>query len=888
MINVLNIKYLFSLSLLLFVVIIGYSQQEHAYHHYTVEDGLPSSEVYSAFQDSKGYMWFATDAGVSRFNGYEFENFDVSDGLTDNTVFLITEDHKGRIWFGTFNCQLSYYDDGKIHQYKYNDRIKKVIRGTIDVRSFAVDKDDNIWMGFRSEGIYRCSKNGKVEQLLNLSNENTLIKSFELNNGKHVSGSIATKSDNYDVIIETPSKVSSHFIQQEFKKELKSSNINPIYYNKGLIFEYYNKWYHLKEGENKLNQIISPFNDSVYFFSMYGDEKFLWVCIQNEGAYKCEVKNDSLKIIDTFLEGKSVSRVFKDKEESYWFQTLNEGIYYLTAKEIKYKESNKHAIIAIEIDTISGSLYLATYGREILKAALDSSIIKYNTISKLTQKSYCLTYNYSDSSLFYGACKQGEYLMFRKNNTDFSLKEAEVGSSKDLIVDGNYIYTVNSFGISIVRDNKLIYNSINAGEPKMWCTSILSDKGKLWIGTRDGIKFYTNEKITTPYEDNLYLSSSITSIIALNKEVIMVGTKGYGVIVIKNGNIYEIIDQKKGLVANFVRKIYVDNDKTIWVGTTRGISRLQYSDSGEYKIYNLTRKQGLPSTEIIDINSYKNNIYVATAKGLIFFNKNKIRKTENQIKSIITDFKVNHIKRPVQKEINLSHDENNITISFLALNYRSLGQIEYHYRLLGVDNEWQNTTIRQLTYSTLQPGEYTFKVKAKNENGAFGNAASLNFFIKPPFYKTWWFIISCIVFMITIIAISFKVNILAYNKHIQQELLKRLLKKLGKQNYLLIEVNKQQIRINQSKILFVQSFRNYVEINTTGKKYTYRSTMNDMEKQLSSINFVRTHRSFIVQKDKIDSISETKLIIQQHEIPIGKTYQKSLKALKEQFSSLNA
>ncbi|PCI95286.1 MAG: hypothetical protein COB15_12320, partial [Flavobacteriales bacterium] len=87
-------RYIKTILLALSILIswINISAQSHVFKHYGVEDGLPSSEVYSAFQDSKGYMWFATDAGVSRFNGYEFENFDASDGLTDNTVFLITED----------------------------------------------------------------------------------------------------------------------------------------------------------------------------------------------------------------------------------------------------------------------------------------------------------------------------------------------------------------------------------------------------------------------------------------------------------------------------------------------------------------------------------------------------------------------------------------------------------------------------------------------------------------------------------------------------------------------------------------------------------------------------------------------------------------------------
>src|SRR3990167_223672 len=119
-----------SLIILFFGIRICTFSQSYNYKHYTVEDGLPSSEVYSAFQDSKGYMWFATDAGVSRFNGYEFKNYDSKDGLTDNTVFLITEDSKGKIWFGTFNNQLCYYFNDSIYPYKYNKKLKNVTKQT--------------------------------------------------------------------------------------------------------------------------------------------------------------------------------------------------------------------------------------------------------------------------------------------------------------------------------------------------------------------------------------------------------------------------------------------------------------------------------------------------------------------------------------------------------------------------------------------------------------------------------------------------------------------------------------------------------------------------------------------------------------------------------------
>ena len=139
--------------------------QDEIYRSYTVEDGLPSSEVYYSFQDSKGYMWFATDAGVSRFNGYEFENFTTKNGLTDNTVFKITEDSKGRIWFAPFNGKVCYYANDTIIEPSF---IKENSLGSLNyIESFYVDSLGNAWIGSLYSGIFRISKEGK-KQMINL------------------------------------------------------------------------------------------------------------------------------------------------------------------------------------------------------------------------------------------------------------------------------------------------------------------------------------------------------------------------------------------------------------------------------------------------------------------------------------------------------------------------------------------------------------------------------------------------------------------------------------------------------------------------------------------------------------------------------------------------
>ena len=91
------------------------SAQGPVFKHYTTQDGLPGSTVYMALQDGEGYLWFATNNGLSRFDGYEFTNFSLKEGLTQLLIWGIAEDEAGRIWLSTFNDLLYVQGDSAVH-----------------------------------------------------------------------------------------------------------------------------------------------------------------------------------------------------------------------------------------------------------------------------------------------------------------------------------------------------------------------------------------------------------------------------------------------------------------------------------------------------------------------------------------------------------------------------------------------------------------------------------------------------------------------------------------------------------------------------------------------------------------------------------------------------
>jgi ligand-binding sensor domain-containing protein len=723
-------------------------------------------------------MWFATDAGVSRFNGYEFENFDASDGLTDNTVFLITEDSKGRIWFGTFNCQLSYFENDSIYPYKHNNEIKKRIKRKRDVKSFYIDTNDNIWMGFYSEGIYKCEPNGEVSQIIQSPEGiDEVIESLQVDSVV-IFGSMFTSFFNEKMKDNKGNKYrDKKFVR--FKCNEKEvgfgfdnsdvgmswySTINPQYTNAGILLSTYLGMVLLNEKKEavKIKETITSNNR---LLNVCIEKDFLWLCIENEGVYRGVIKNDSLIILNRFLENKTVARIYKDNEDGFWFLTLKEGIYYLPTKEIRCIVNKNDHITAIEIDSLTGVLYTTNERGSVIKYLKEN--LNSKKVYQSSSKGETIKFNYQDSSLLLGFAggrgQKVDEIIFLKNGIVHKIKDITVPYINSFLIDRETIYGVNKYGLSIIKDYKEIYNSFKEGESRIWCTSLIKNGNKLWIGTNDGIRVFQDKKITAPYTANRYLSSPTTCIERLNEDIFLIGTKSYGVLVIKNDNIIDIIDVAKGLVGNLIRTIHVDNQKVVWVGTNKGLTRINYQNANVYQIYNLTKSHGLISPEIIDISSYKNTIYAATTKGLIEFDKTKVKANTTLPPVYIKSFSINEKERYIGKNDQLNYKENNIKIDYVALNYRSVGERVYQYRILVIDTNWLTTMTRNSRYPALQSGDYTFEVKAKNEDGYWSEPTNISFTINPPFWLTWWFIAAEILVGLTVIFIVFKYRVKQLN-----------------------------------------------------------------------------------------------------------------------------
>ena len=128
---------------------------------FTTLDGLPSSQIYQVIEDKKGYLWFATDHGVARYNGYEFKVFSSAEGLSDNTVFKLFIDSKEKMWMQTFSGQLFFIENDLVKPFAFNALAKKIVGNSIPL-GFFVDSLENVYFSCNYNGEYVIDKTGKI------------------------------------------------------------------------------------------------------------------------------------------------------------------------------------------------------------------------------------------------------------------------------------------------------------------------------------------------------------------------------------------------------------------------------------------------------------------------------------------------------------------------------------------------------------------------------------------------------------------------------------------------------------------------------------------------------------------------------------------------------
>lgn len=725
-------------------ICIGYTTTLNAQHvfmpHYTTKDGLPSNQCFYTLQDSKGFLWVATDAGVSRYDGAVFENFTIDDGLPDNQILQLHEDSKGRIWFLSLNGQLSFFYNGKIYNQDNHTPLKQ-LNFTAVVVSFLEDSKKRIWFGTNNNvlGMWDGKKTVKY-----------------ISKGKQInfqSGFIYEDKNNDIWVINKAGNFL--FANHTFTKATKK--IAPLSHK--LIVQkqdkrlYYIDEFGLKaiDSNDKLS-FITPLSKKLINSDLghiYVDSNALWLS-NSTGVTVINYQQPS----KTYLNGVNVSRIMKDRAGNMWFSTTN-GLYKLAqVKDQLYyyrpQNSNDFSFKSILKDS-QERLWLGTANGNIhvldLKSRVNTSVIlsdkkKFNTIKQLSldvqhQKIYFASdYCIGNVSATYPIKSDFSFLK-EGNDETYVVKSFAVDTSNKLSV-------AMSSGVAIINDRrKLTFSSRHYREQydffKNRAYRVYYDQAQhLWFSNISGLTQVKNEQIFEHFRKDAILTERINDIVELGNGAMALATDGYGIVIFADGNVQHVLNRKTGLHNNIIHRLFVKDD-VLWAISNSGINRIELRNKRP-KISAFDDINGVLADNLNDLFVTKDTVYLATNNGLIYFapghSLQRRRAPAVYITSIIHKQKQLDLSA---KTFTFKPNDQEITINYSAVDFKNKN-ITYRYRLKST-NSWVETKNRKLVLTSLSPGTYDFEIAAKNQNSNWGASSSVKLVLNPKFYQTWWFMI---------------------------------------------------------------------------------------------------------------------------------------------------
>ncbi|MFN3445034.1 MAG: two-component regulator propeller domain-containing protein [Bacteroidia bacterium] len=765
------------------------SGQQHVFHHWQVEDGLPNNSINKIIQSADGYIWVGTNGGLSRFDGTKFTNFDIE--LTQITgshrILGLFEDSKKRLWIGTNGGGLSYFEHGVFHAFDLGNEAAN--HG--DVKQFYEDEKGNLYIGTTQYGLFIIKPSGKIVQLTRKDglSDNNIISIFE---DKHhriwVVGIISIHLLNNEKLYPAPFDIKSKKIGQVWFADYFGS-YDAIVGTVQYLGENFVRIFCYKNGEFSLIPFLYKNHTTPAGIRLGIDAKKDIYISSAWGLLKIDLVSGKISH-NIFSDKPELSSVvpidfIEDKEKNKWIATSTDGLLMIKDNPFVHinhaQKGSENSIAAVASDG-SGKLWWSTANKLM---SFDGG--KQKEIYPRSQGNSGVVYAAKDT-LYFTTKMADLYCLHHGQTTNLHIIP-EVGYwIKSIIKHKDKLYVGTASGFGLYEHGKWripAYASIlkDAHINRFYVDS----KDRVWACAEKGIFYIKNDSLFSI--DSIYKKRLVQNrcVLELGNGNYVFGTYGKGLIYFDGKNLKEI-NSLHGLTDNTVSDILKIGDN-LWLAGNKGLTKVPLSefykflqDANYYMHCTLFDKgDGLYASEFN--GGYQstsaplgNNKYAfATINGIAIVDFNKIMVNEVPPKVVIEGIRTNDRVLDPTKNVSIHYDESRIEIAFAALSFTSVKNNQLRYMLEGYDKKWNTAnTERIAVYTHLPPGNYTFKIIACNNDGIWNmEGQSLNITIIPPFYLTLWFKITTVIFitLILLFIIWLSINRIRKNENLKRTLL---------------------------------------------------------------------------------------------------------------------
>jgi ligand-binding sensor domain-containing protein/signal transduction histidine kinase len=767
--------------LLSFLFLYVFPQKKHINFEYLQTKGLSQNIIYCMLKDHNGLMWFGTQAGLNKFDGYKFTVYrhTINDprSIAANEISDLCEDKEGNLWVATMHGGLSRYDMGSesfiSYQQKPNDTASLSSNQTSTVYE---DRRGNMWIGTLS-GLNLLNKKTKkfVQYLANPKDSLSLSSSWILSINEDSRGNFWVGTENGLNLMDRQTGKCKHYLHDPFKKESITNN----YVQKIFEDSYGNMWLGTKTGLDLFDRDANTFThfgngyvnskgkeSAGLINSIIQDENFLWVGSKALSLFDIK-KKTYVDYIDQSHTEKNLGdfeilSLLEDSQHILWIGSNSNGIYQYDKNLAHFSafklasNNSRYNIIWSFLEDQKNNIWIGMGAGLSYFNRIDNSFTNYIHDNKnknsICGVAYTLLKSRENNDLYVGTDngldlyhpETGIFQHFTENKGPLHLSNQII---ENLFEDsrGNIWMGTGYEGVIVLDKEKQQFikyrhdpknpNSLSIDRN---ISAFCEDKeGNIWMGSSNGIDIWhpATNKFTNYNGKNSNLSDGIITVVSLfmdSKGNMWAGTMENGLNRYnKETNDFTAFNEQKGLVNNVINSIIEDKEGFLWLSTNKGIVRFDpvHQAFRNYSIYN-----GLQSEEFntgASILTKSGDIFFGGINGFNVFNPGSLAENKNIPPVILTGFELfNKTEVPgtkgsvlqqsilETKEITLSYDQSVFTFEFAALDYTFPEKNQYAYKLVGFDKDWNYVgNKRTATYTNLDPGTYFFKVRASNNDG---------------------------------------------------------------------------------------------------------------------------------------------------------------------------
>lgn len=698
--------------------------QHYPSQHYSTSNGLSHANVFRIQQDHRGFIWFSTNSGLSRFDGSNFHNYAIKDGLTDNCIMSVAEMGNNTRLISTLNGGLCLQTDSSITPFRVQE-------GRMPARVFyAFPMGKDIWLiaqDYTAGGLYRIS--GHTISKVPVMDEEGREVVF------HTAHVLPTRlllaSSNGIYLLrkgQTPEPYLPGFTDKVTTViEDKSGNI----------------WAGLTDRIIRINnrEIVQsiPLPDKSGVADILEDRQGkIWFAVVGEGV--CTLKNNSLEFINPLLNitTTAINDLAEDHEGNIWVATHGMGAFRISGQHILHYpvEKGRLNVYCESIFPFQDQLFVGSIGNISI---WDKGVLKPFNVRLLHSSYFVYSVQVIDRELYIGTSNG---LIVKQLKAPYSERlinnEEGVSTGAIALFRDRYGHTwVGGYRNFFRIVDGLLTTDSNYRIPgtRRFNTIMQSESGSIWIGTDKGIILYNGKEYRVWTGGLKHFPVYVEALYEDSRGRMWIGSRN-GLFVTDGGKILPVPIEKTGI--NDIRE---DKNKVIWLATGKG---LKYIQPGSLKVKDYYT--GVYSEEVSALYIRGDTIFAGTTSGMLYI-RNSLSSGAIQTPPpvYITAVATGSGMVYMPTKITLPYQNSKLVISFVGLDFESPDRTEYRYRIEGLDNAWHVTDNNSIELPALPDGRFSLSLQARNRQSAWSESITLPIHVVTPLWKTKLFMVAAII-----------------------------------------------------------------------------------------------------------------------------------------------